>query len=197
MIGEPTLVRYSVCLIARTSGSSAACASERDDRVVGLVRMVQQHVALVEHREQIGVLCVGQHVHRLVRRHRAGRRVPADRRVRISDAQVERPGDDVDVVGAEVELIAEPAATSSSDARTADLEPDDVAAAPPAQFALDHVPAACARLRRRAPARRRAPDGSPRTRESLSGKEHRQVRADDLFEQHERHRRLGELARAA
>ena len=79
MIGDPTLVRYSVCLMARTSGSSAACASERHHRVVRVVGMLQQQVALFQHREEIGVLRVGEHVDRLRAADRAAPRAPADR----------------------------------------------------------------------------------------------------------------------
>ena len=41
---------------------------QRDHRIVGVVRVVQQHVALVEHREQVGLLVAGEHVDRLQRR---------------------------------------------------------------------------------------------------------------------------------
>ena len=52
-MGEFSLVRYSVCLIDRTLGSSAARADEIHHRVVGVVRMMQQDVAMANLLEDV------------------------------------------------------------------------------------------------------------------------------------------------
>ena len=53
-IGESTLVRYSVCLMASTFGSAAACSrnacTRRRERVV---RVVQQHVVVAQRGEDV------------------------------------------------------------------------------------------------------------------------------------------------
>ena len=69
--------------------------------------------------------------------------------------------------------------------RRLDLEPDDVAAPPPAHLALDQleVRAAAFVVELELGVARQADDR--RFEDRLAGKELRQVRADDVLEQHE------------
>ena len=119
--------------------------------------MLQQQVALFQHREEVGVLRIREHVNRL--RRRIPQRIePRQIEESHHDAQVQRAGNDVDVVGADVELLAEQRDELVRRVG-ADLEADDVAAPPAAQLALDQLELRAARPRRRTPAPRRAPDG--------------------------------------
>ena len=79
---------------------------ERHHRVVRFVRMQQQQVAFLQHRKQIGVRSIREHVNRLLRRI-AQAIEPRQIHQPHQDAQIERSRDDVDVFGRDVELIAE------------------------------------------------------------------------------------------
>ena len=89
---------------------------QRDHRVVGLVRVVQQDVALVEHREEVAVLLLGQ------RRSAgcSGGSRSASKPGQVGQAeqhpQIERPGHGVDVVRRRCRAGRGAAPSSSSDA---------------------------------------------------------------------------------
>ena len=148
--------------------------------------MLQQQVAFLEHREEVGVLRIREHVDRL--RRRIPQRVePRQIDEPHHDAQIQRPRNDIDVVGADVELIAEQRDELVRRVG-ADLEPDDVAAPPVAQLALDQLElrAAAFVVELQLGVARQADDRGFENR--LAREEAGQVRRDDLFEQDEAER---------
>ena len=157
--------------------------------------MVQQHVALVDHREDVGVLPSPSGSGRAERRiaqsveagqvgqaapARADPAAPAPRRCR-------RPSSS--------RLLAKQS-DQLRRCRCLDLQPDDVAAPAPAELAFDELemrPAALVVELELGVARE--PD-ERRLEDRLPGKQLRQMRSDDLFEQHERvPRRVGRRTR--
>ena len=189
MIGEPharaiqrLLDREHVRIVGRLR-------HQRDHRVVRLVRMMQEHVALVEHREQIGAGRPREHVDRLRAADRAARRVRAAPSAASARASRAGPG----------RAYTSSASTSSWPRQQLDqlrrkrrcrLRAGSRRSGAAGAVRVRPVPAACVRLRRRTPARRRGRAGcTARLQDRLTGKELRQVRADDVLEQHERRRR--------
>ena len=157
---------------------------ERDHRVVRVVGMMQQHVALVQHREKVALLA------RPGRRpaaaaDRAARRTPADPRGPSARASREdrarrrrrRPS---------TSSCRRIRATSSCDAVAFHLEPDDIAAAAAAQLALDELELRATALVVELQLGVAGQPNDRRLQDRLSREELRQMRANDLLEQHER-----------
>ena len=101
---ESAPVRYTVCLIATTSGSRAACSMKAMTGPERLERVMQQHVALADGLEHVGPL--HQHAGH-ARRERQILQLRA--RDLVGDAhephQVDRPVDLIQVVLAQTELL--------------------------------------------------------------------------------------------
>ena len=68
MIGEPDAGAIERLLDREHVGVVGRLRDEGDDRVVGVVGVVQQHVAIVEHLEQVGLLVLAEDTGRLQRR---------------------------------------------------------------------------------------------------------------------------------
>ena len=105
-------VRYSVCLIARTSGSLNRLVDERLDTAgEGLVRMLDEHVRGVEHAEDIDLALLAGRQGERGRDHRRGKPLLEVGPVQLVEApetaQVERSCHGVHVLGGELELAHE------------------------------------------------------------------------------------------
>ena len=160
--------------------------------IVGLVGMLQQQVALVQHREDVGLLRVGEHVDRL----HLGIPQPLEPR-QLDEAhhhpQIQRSRDDVDVVSAEFELIAQQCDQFIRRVR-ADLETHDVASSSASQLAFDDldVGATAFVVQFQLGITRQTHDR--RFENRLAREEAWQVRRDDVLEQDETQRLgVGEL----
>ena len=143
--------------------------------------MLQQDVALVEDREQVGLAGAGQCVSRLHRR--IPQSVEARHvRERHQPAKIERSIDEIDVRLVQLETVAEQSLKFRGRAGL-QLESNDVAAAAPPHLALDDLqvgaPAFIVQLELRVS---RQADHR-RLDNRLAGKEQRQVRPDELFEE--------------
>ena len=146
--------------------------------------MVQQHVVVVDHREQVGMRRAGQDRGRASGGSRRSSK-PGRSSQPGQHTQIHGPRHRVDVAGLDLEALAENP-TQLLRCRSLDLQPDDVAAPPPADLPFDELemrPAALVveielRVARQADERR--------FQDGLAGEQLRQVRSDDLLEQDER-----------
>ena len=181
--------------MARTSGSSAACATKRHHRVVGVVGMVQQHVAFVENDEEVACCAPREDVDRPRMRWIAELREARQFDRSPSARGIERSRDGVYVVGSDVEP-APSSATSSADA-IASLRGGPRRGAAGDGPRARPARAACARPRRRIPAPRRARDGSPPIPGSADPGTARAGEPNDLLQQDERERRRASASRTS
>ena len=149
--GESSLVRYTVCLIARTFGSATACSTRRSTELAErVVRVMDQDVALAHGGHHVGLLVA---LLALRARHRFARRLQPrlrDRRPRLvaqvpeavdaGDAEqvleVEQAVDLEQLALVDVERAHERLAQAMAHPG-ADLDAHDLAEAPPAQLRLD------------------------------------------------------------
>ena len=140
--GESALVRYTVCLIASTSGVVDGLLDEALDRAgEGIVGVVDEDVTLAHRREDVGLRAVLAEQPGL--RDRSVRRVAKLTEPRDADdvpevAEVKWAGDGVDLALLDSqrvdELLAQPVAHLRRD-----LEPHDLAESAPAQLLLDRL----------------------------------------------------------
>ena len=180
-------VRYSVCLIPSTAGSSAACADEGLDRGgEGVVGVVHQHVALAQQGEELGR--VVRHHGQAGRRHRRPRLAVQVGTVQGVDApepaQVERRADPEDAVGTHLELGRQQVRQLLAHVGL-DLEAERLAEAAAAQLHLDGHEEVVGLVLFEGevgvagdPEGVVVPDGHP-------GEQRLQVGRDDLLERHE------------
>ena len=149
--------------------------------------MVQQHVALVEHREQVARARARRARRPAGAADRAARRSPAARSARAARRRSSGPGIAIDVVRRRCRAARAAAPSSSVGRRRLDLEPDDVAAAPAAHLALDHLEVRAAALVVELELGVAGQPDHGRSRGSAGpGNSCGEVRADDVLEQHER-----------
>ena len=159
IIGEPDADPIERLLDRQDVRILGGLLEQRDHRIVGVVRVVEQHVALVDHREQIRMRRAGQH------RRRHERRIPevleaGNLRQAREHPEVDRTRHRIDVAGLQLEPLAQQRAPAPPTPRLRSRAGSRRRCAAAGSHARP-APDGCGPLRRRDRSRRPATGGSP------------------------------------